>query len=85
MCIPKTDESYLRNIVSRVIRDDPQAAETAIELLLLTDSSTPMGAAVHLKVLNILYDYTEDHQHAKERHFEDLKEKLGAIQVSASQ
>ena len=85
MATSNTTESYLRDIVARVTHDDPQRADAAIELLVLTDCSTPLGAAAHLKVLNLLYDHTDDHEQAKVRHLEEIREKLEAIQVSGSQ
>lgn len=85
MATSNTCESYLRDVVSRVTHDDSQSVEAAIELMLLTDCSTPLGAAAHGTVMSLLYEYTDDRVRARDNYFEEVKERLRAIQVSASQ
>lgn len=77
--------SYRREMVSRLTHDDPAAAEILIELMLLTDSQTPIGAAAHLAVIDDAYELTEHRRQGRDRFVEELKERLEATQVVLSQ
>lgn len=77
--------SYRRDIVSRLTHDDPGAAEMLIELMLLTDSQTPIGAAAHLAVIDQAYELTEHRRQSRDEFMGELKEKLWATQIALSQ
>lgn len=77
--------SYRREIVSRLTHDDPGAAAILIELMLLTDSQTPIGAATHLAVIDDAYELTEHRRQGRNRFVEELKERLEATQIVTSQ
>ena len=56
----ESSTSHRQDIVSQIVQNDPDRAELLFELLVLTDTSTPYGAAAHADVLHDLYALTPE-------------------------
>ncbi len=52
--------SHQQDVVSRIVDGDPDRAELLFELLVLTDASTPIGAAAHAGALQQCYADTPE-------------------------
>lgn len=68
--MPLSQSSLLhrQHIVAEMVDHDPHRAELLFELLVLTDASTPIGAAAHADTLDSLYPLTEDiHERCREK------------------
>jgi hypothetical protein len=60
--------SHRQDILSQIVDNDPIKADLLFELLVITDASTPIGAAAHADTLDALYPLTEEcHQRCRER------------------
>lgn len=60
MSTPDTLLSHRQHIVSEIVHGDPEIADLLFELLVITDSSTSVGAAIHADVLHDLYNMSPE-------------------------
>lgn len=54
------DTLHPQHYVSQIVQNDPDVADQLFNLLVLTDASTPTGAAAHQEVLNGLCALTSE-------------------------
>jgi hypothetical protein len=52
--------SHRQHLVSQIVENDPERADLLFELLVLTDSSTPEGAAAHADAKHACYVLSPD-------------------------
>lgn len=64
--ISESPAFHARNLVSQIVREDPEIAAALIRLAALADGSTPKGAAIRREALLYAYEFTEHCQRGLE-------------------
>lgn len=59
--------SHARDLILLIIHDSPDAAAALVRLWVLTDNSTPKGAALRTDAMRFAYSFTDDCREAMER------------------
>jgi hypothetical protein len=70
MTTDKITQSHVRDLVSQLTHEDPTAAAVFMRLSVLTDPSTPKGAALRRVALVFAYSLTDDCREAMEKFVE---------------